>query len=144
MADLKTASLRKAEQNANFSHLMGIIQGASTYKQLKSVWFELKKIEKEVKADLGANCWIMSFRDNQELTVTYNTLKATKFAYDVEQEMKQTDEQVNRIEAAIYKVKTLDELKVINLEIYSKVHKKDAKAYLKEIAAKAYKELMSA
>lgn len=140
---MKTASLIRYEQAANFEHLINLIQSASSYKMLKSIWYEVRKIEKEVRDELGADCWILSYKQNRELVAIYNDHKFSRFGVEVDSEMRALDKRVLELEEEIFKAKNKGDLRQINVKIYRDVKNADAKEHLRDISAKAYRELAS-
>jgi hypothetical protein len=136
------ALLSKEEMNANFNHLMSILETALTLGQLKKAWYIKRDLERETEERMGEKCYVINWSQANEFTETYNSYKFGKFGREVEEQFKISDAIAIKIEEMIYKAKTHNDLKEVNKQVYTdKKIMNDAKGYLNRISIKAYQEI---
>ena len=139
---MKTKRLDYQEQTANFNHLINIIEGAKTYKQLKSVFVELNKIEREAKKVHEEDCWVLSKDQSDEIFEAYNFHKYERFGEEAEAEDKQKESIYQELMDKIKSAKSTGELREINIEVYRSRLKNSQKKELSEFSRGAYQELL--
>lgn len=134
--------LTRTEQSANFTHLKYILENAKTFKQLKSVWFELRKLSQEAFKEHGEECWILSKDQNDSILEAYNSRKFGEFAEEAQQQQFDREQAVRDVREKITNATSLEDLKAANKIIHTKVYDKEVKAELQEVSKKAYQEIM--
>lgn len=130
------------EQEGCFNHLISIIKGAVSYKQLKTVWLERNKLEAQFEKEYGVPCWIMSKFQNDIILEAYNDRKTNEFATEVANELAERESVVEYFKSEIVKCETIDQLREVNKAIYKEVKHPEFKKPLIEMATKAYQELL--
>lgn len=127
------------EQDANFEFLVQVLETAKTYKEAKSVWYHMRKIQSE-----NPDAWILSLKQNQEILARYNELKFGKFIEDHRKEVEAQEAVAKEIEQLIHSATSLKEMRDISMRIHKEIRIKDIKERIQETYRKAFQELRTA